>query len=69
MVNTMVSIAEAILDAPPQDPLAEAEIVATAERQLLMVALGVPEWRSAGAGAEVAAAAGAGAQPVPPRTR
>ncbi len=48
MVNTMVSIAEAILDAPPQDPGAEAEIVATAERQLLMIALGVPEWRSSG---------------------
>jgi AcrR family transcriptional regulator len=49
MVNTMVSIAEAILDAPPQDPAAEAEIVMTAERQLLMITLGVPEWRSAGA--------------------
>ncbi len=61
MVNTMVSIAEAILDAAPQDPLAEAEIVATAERQLLMVALGVPEWRSAGAGAP--------ARPALPRAR
>jgi AcrR family transcriptional regulator len=49
MVNAMVSIAEAILDAPPKDPTAEAEIIATAERQLLMITLGVPQWRSPGA--------------------
>jgi AcrR family transcriptional regulator len=46
MVNTMVSTAEAILDAPPRDPAAEAEIVATAGRQLRMITLGVPQWRS-----------------------
>jgi len=46
MVNAMVSTAEAILDAPPMDPTAEAEIVATAGRQLRMITLGVPEWRS-----------------------
>ena len=45
MVNTMVSIAEAILDAPPKDPTAESEIVATARRQLRMITLGVPQWR------------------------
>jgi len=49
MVNTMVSTAEAILDARPEDPTAEAEIVATAERQLRMIVLGVSQWRS-GAG-------------------
>src|SRR5207244_6453748 len=49
MVNAMVSTAEAILDAPPKDPAAEAEIVATAERQLRMIVLGVPQWRSSGA--------------------
>jgi AcrR family transcriptional regulator len=49
MVNAMVSTAEAILDAPPKDATAEAEIVATAERQLRMIVLGVPLWRSAGA--------------------
>jgi AcrR family transcriptional regulator len=46
MVNAMVSTAEAILDAPPMDPAAEAEIVATAGRQLRMITLGVPQWRS-----------------------
>jgi len=46
MVNTMVSTAEAILDAPVEDPVAEAEIVATARRQLRMIVLGVPAWRS-----------------------
>jgi AcrR family transcriptional regulator len=49
MVNTMVSTAEAILDAPPGDPAAEAEIIAVARRQLRMITLGVPEWRSAAA--------------------
>jgi AcrR family transcriptional regulator len=47
MVNAMVSTAEAILDAPPKDPAAEAEIIATAERQLRMIVLGVPQWRNA----------------------
>jgi AcrR family transcriptional regulator len=46
MVNAMVSMAEAILDATPTDPAAEAEIVAVAERQLRMITLGVPLWRS-----------------------
>lgn len=46
IVNAMVSTAEAILDAPPEDPAAEAEIIKTAERQLRMIMLGVPHWRS-----------------------
>jgi AcrR family transcriptional regulator len=46
MVNAMVSTAEAILDAPPKDHAAEAEIIATAGRQLRMITLGVPRWRS-----------------------
>jgi len=46
MVNAMVATAEAILDAPEEDPVAEAEIIATARRQLRMIVLGVPEWRS-----------------------
>ncbi len=49
LVNAMVSTAEAILDAPPKDPTAEAEIVTTAGRQLRMITLGIPEWRSVGA--------------------
>ncbi len=54
MVNSMVSTAEAILDAPPKDPTAEAEIISTTGRQLRMITLGVPQWRSSGA------------QPLPP---
>ncbi len=50
MVNAMVSTAEAILDAPPKDPAAEAEIVTTAGRQLRMITLGVPEWRGSAEG-------------------
>ncbi|MEX2193934.1 MAG: TetR family transcriptional regulator [Thermoleophilaceae bacterium] len=49
IVNAMVSTAQAILDAPPEDPAAEAEIIKTAESQLRMIMLGVPHWRSAGA--------------------
>jgi AcrR family transcriptional regulator len=45
-VNTMVATAEAILDAPPRDPVAEAEIVATARLQLQMITLGVRQWRN-----------------------
>jgi AcrR family transcriptional regulator len=48
MVNTMVATVEAILDAPPDDPLAEQEIVLTAEKQLRLVVLAVPHWRSTG---------------------
>lgn len=46
MVSAMVSTAEAILDAPRSDPTTETEIVATAVRQLRMITLGVPQWRS-----------------------
>lgn len=46
MVNAMVSIAQAILDAPPERPQAEAEIVRLAEKQLLLISLAVPQWRS-----------------------
>lgn len=56
IVNAMVSTAEAILDAPPEDPAAEAEITRTAERQLRMIMVGVPQWRSSGAPARSPAA-------------
>jgi AcrR family transcriptional regulator len=49
IVNAMVATAEAILDAPPRDLTVESEIVASAERQLRMIVLGVPQWRSAAA--------------------
>jgi AcrR family transcriptional regulator len=51
MVNTMVATVEAILDSPPEDPLAEQDIVMTAERQLRLIALAVPHWRSTAAAA------------------
>lgn len=51
MVNTMVSTAEAILDAPSKNPAAEAEVVKTARRQLRIITLGLPEWRSPTRGA------------------
>lgn len=46
IVNSMVSIVEAVLDAPPDSPAAEAEIRRTAEKQLRMVVLAAPAWRS-----------------------
>lgn len=45
LVDTMVSTAEAILDADPDDPAAEREIVRVAEKRLLLIALAVPQWR------------------------
>src|SRR5271166_5558312 len=46
MVNTMVATVEAILDAPPDDPLAEQDIIITAERQLRLIVLAIPHWHS-----------------------
>jgi AcrR family transcriptional regulator len=63
MVNAMVSTAEAILDAPPEDPTAETEIIATAGRQLRMITLGVPQWRGSGAQALPSAASRRAAAP------
>jgi len=48
IVNAMVSTAEEILDAPIDRPGVEDDIVRTVERQLRLVALAVPHWRSAG---------------------
>jgi AcrR family transcriptional regulator len=44
MVNTMVSFAEALLDASEDGPRAEAEVVVAAEHQLRLIALGIPQW-------------------------
>jgi AcrR family transcriptional regulator len=44
-VNAMVSVAEQILDAPPNDAAAEADIIRRAERQLVFISLAVPAWR------------------------
>jgi AcrR family transcriptional regulator len=46
IVNTMVSTAEAIVDTPSGRPELEEEIVRMAEKQLRLIALGVPAWRS-----------------------
>lgn len=46
IVNAMVSTAEAIVDAPPDSPEAEEEAILAAEHQLLLIALGVPHFRS-----------------------
>ena len=48
IVNAMVSTAEEILDLPIDRPEVEDEIMRTVERQLRLVALAVPHWRSAG---------------------
>jgi AcrR family transcriptional regulator len=45
LVNTMVSVAESIIDAPPGDLRAREEIVRTAEKQMTLIALGAAQWR------------------------
>jgi hypothetical protein len=46
IVNAMVSTAEDILDAPPERPEVEREIVRTAEKQLRLIVVGAANWRS-----------------------
>ncbi len=46
LVNTMISTVGALVDAPVAAPDAREEIAATAERQLRLVILAVPSWRS-----------------------
>ncbi len=65
MVNTMVSTAEALLDAGEDDPRAEAEVVRTAENQLRLIALGMPQWQPPRP--ERASAEGLAARPAPSR--
>lgn len=45
MVNTMVSSAEALLDAGTDDPVAGAEVVRATEQQLRLISLGMAQWR------------------------
>ena len=66
MVNANLSGAEAILDAPANDPAAEAAIIARVTRQLRMIVLGVPRWRSSEAPA-LPPVAGPGAPSSPRR--
>lgn len=46
LVNAMVSIVEELLDAPANSPAAEEEIRRIAEKQLRMIVLVAPAWRS-----------------------
>jgi AcrR family transcriptional regulator len=45
-VSSMISTIEAILDTPPDDTEALAEIAQVADKHLRLVILGVPSWRS-----------------------
>jgi AcrR family transcriptional regulator len=54
MVDAMVATVEALLDAPPDDPLAEEEIITTAEHQLRLIVLAIPRWRSEASAAPAA---------------
>jgi AcrR family transcriptional regulator len=46
LVNTMISTIEGMLDLPVAAPQARAELVRTAEKQLRLIILAVPHWRS-----------------------
>jgi AcrR family transcriptional regulator len=46
MVNAMVLTVAALLDVPPGDTVREAEITRRAEKQLRLIVLGVPQWKS-----------------------
>jgi AcrR family transcriptional regulator len=46
LVNAMISTVEAILDAPAEDAEAQEEIATVAEKQLRLIVLGVPNYRS-----------------------
>lgn len=46
MVGTVVATVEALLDAPPEDPLAEQEIIGTGEAQLRLIVLAISHWHS-----------------------
>lgn len=47
MVNSMVAVAEEILDRGTADKAAEAELMSLAERQLRLITLGIPVWKPA----------------------
>ncbi len=46
LVNTMIATVGAMLDVPVAAPETEAEIALVAEKQLRLILLGVPFWRS-----------------------
>jgi uncharacterized membrane protein len=48
LVNTMIAIVGAMVDAPVAAPELEADIIRSAEKQLRMVMLGAGQWRPRG---------------------
>lgn len=46
LVDSMVAIVESLIDAPPGDSKAEADVIRIAQKKLRMVVLGIPNWRS-----------------------
>lgn len=48
-VDSMVSIAEQIIEVAPATPELEAAVIKTAEQRLRLIALGVPQWRTGAA--------------------
>jgi AcrR family transcriptional regulator len=46
LVNSMISTVEAILETPPEDERAQAALAEMADKQLRLVILGIPHWRS-----------------------
>ena len=47
IVNALVSVTEEILERGESDRVAEKELVKLAEKQLRLILLGVPKWKSA----------------------
>jgi AcrR family transcriptional regulator len=60
MVNAMVQIAEELLEAPADRAEAQEAVMRTAEKQLLLISLGVPQWRPAAPAADAAGQSAAG---------
>jgi hypothetical protein len=50
LVGVGVSAADALVDLAPEDTEAVREIASVAERQLRLITLGVPAWRSSAVG-------------------
>jgi AcrR family transcriptional regulator len=46
IVTAMIATVEVLLDAPEDSPAADAEIARTAQRQLRLIVLAIPSWRS-----------------------
>jgi hypothetical protein len=49
MINSMVAVAEEILERKPSDKAGEKELLNLAEKQLRLILLAVPAWKPQGA--------------------